>query len=307
MPCFHPLKGWRSKKTNPSGKRGIVFKEDLGIISQPMEVPCGQCVGCRLERSRQWAMRCVHEASQHDRNTFITLTYAPDHLPEDGSLKLEHFQKFMKRFRDYKSRKVDSKKVKFYHCGEYGELNGRPHYHALIFGYQFPDLVHWKTRNGIPYFNSDILSKLWPFGFNTVGEVTFESAAYCARYILKKVNGDAAESHYANIDKETGEYIGQKKPEYTTMSKGVGKSWFEQYKDEVYPHDQVIMRGKRMKPPKYYDSILEQEHEEMFNRIKEERKARSIENRKDNTPSRLHDKETVCEARTSFLKRGLEQ
>jgi len=87
MPCYYPIKGYKSKKREPSGKRKIVFYAHQGLVDMPVTIPCGRCVGCRLERSRQWAMRCMHEASLHEENIFITLTYNPENLPEGNTLK----------------------------------------------------------------------------------------------------------------------------------------------------------------------------------------------------------------------------
>ena len=148
--------------------------------------------------------------------------------------------------------------MKFYHCGEYGEKNRRPHYHACLFGIDFEDKTLFKQKRGNDLYISDHLQELWPFGFSTIGEVTFESAAYCARYIMKKITGDGAEEHYQWIDTETGE-VHQLKPEYTTMSRngGIGKEWMEKFKSDVYPTDEIIIRGRRMKPPRFYDSMYE--------------------------------------------------
>ena len=169
---------------------------------QPEKLPCGQCVGCRLERSRQWAIRCMHEAQMHEDNCFITLTFNPESLDDRSnpwSLDVRDFQLFMKRLR-----KKYGAGIRFYHCGEYGELNKRPHYHACIFGFDFPDKRLWKvTNSGHRLYISESLDELWPFGFCTIGNVTFESAAYVARYIMKKVNGDAAADHYEWIDEDT--------------------------------------------------------------------------------------------------------
>ena len=111
MPCFHPLTGYHGKEVSKNGKRPIVFNRNRSFDGIPVKLPCGRCIGCRLERSRQWAMRCVHEASLHEANCFITLTYDDAHCPKDGSLRFEHWQKFMKRFR-----KRFGSGVRFYHC-----------------------------------------------------------------------------------------------------------------------------------------------------------------------------------------------
>ena len=149
----------------------------------------------------------------HEENSFVTLTYSDEHLPDGGRLVLDDFQRFFKRLR-----KRVGVPVRYYHCGEYGETFGRPHYHACIFGYGFPDRVLWSYSNGQPLYSSKELSDLWPYGHALIGEVTFDSAAYVARYIMKKVNGDRADEHYRRVDLDTGE-IYQLPPEYTTMSR----------------------------------------------------------------------------------------
>jgi len=207
-------------------------------------VPCGQCVGCRLERSRQWAVRCVQEAQLHDENCFLTLTYSDKNLPAGGTLVKKHFQDFMKRLR-----KWCGKKIKYYHCGEYGESSRRPHYHALLFGVDFPDKVLFKkSADGSNIYTSAVLDRLWPAGFATSGAVTFESAAYVARYICKKVTGEHAKHFYDG-----------REPEFATMSRrpGIGRGWLDQYANEVYPRDEVITRGFPGRPPRFYDQVLE--------------------------------------------------
>jgi hypothetical protein len=162
----------------------VIFHNDQR--SDEITLPCRQCIGCLLERSRQWAIRSMHEASLHIKNCFITLTYRPEDLPPFGSLDYKHFQLFMKRLR----KKFTGQKIKFYMCGEYGENLSRPHYHACLFGFSFPDLVRYhKTPTGDQLYTSVILNDLWGKGSCTVGEVNFKTAGYTARYCLKKLNG----------------------------------------------------------------------------------------------------------------------
>lgn len=319
MPCYHPISAWQllNKKT-AKGKPSISFKNPFAKATPNrvgIQVPCGQCIGCRLERSRQWAMRCVHESKQHEDNAFITLTYSPDYLPKDGSLHKDHFQNFMKRLRkkldkgfvyEKNGEKVTvegGRKVRFFHCGEYGEKNSRPHYHACIFGFSFPDKTFYSERSGCRLYRSAMLEELWPVGFSTVGDVTFESAAYVARYITKKVSGEKADEHYQG-----------KLPEYTTMSRGgnvkgsrgIGSLWFKDYKLDVFPSDQVVLRGKVMKPPRAYDKWLEQDAPDEYLKIKVDRKAKALENAADNTDRRLRVKEQCKIAQFKQLKRGYE-
>lgn len=192
MPCFKPLDAWRPRESTGSKKLIFLYNPKTCESTTPIQVPCGQCVGCRLERSRQWAIRCVHESKLHKDNCFITLTYNDANLPSDKSLHYYDFQCFMKRLR----KQYPGSKIRYYMCGEYGENFGRPHFHACIFGFNFDDLKLWKVQNKQKLYRSKKLEKLWDKGHSSVGTVTFESAAYVARYIMKKVTGDAAKNHY---------------------------------------------------------------------------------------------------------------
>lgn len=251
MPCFSPLKAYVSATKNSSGKRSTVFDSRKAGDFGTRTLPCGQCIGCKLERSRQWATRISHEASLYDKNCFITLTYAPEHLPPGGSLDVRHFQLFLKRLR-----KRFGQNIRFFHCGEYGEKLGRPHYHACLLNFDFSDKTLYRTSNrGDHIYRSRALEDLWPFGHSEIGSVTFESAAYVARYITKKITGPAAAAHYAG-----------RKPEYVTMSRrpGIGAPWLAQYKTDVYPHDFVIVRGKKLPLPRFYNKLFEEQFPQLY-------------------------------------------
>ncbi len=300
MTCYYPIKGYVSRVPSGSGRFPIVFDRRKSN-GQAQEVPCGQCIGCRLDRSRQWAMRCVHEASLYESNCFITLTYDPQHLPSDGSLCKSHFQLFMKRLR----KKFSDSPIRYYHCGEYGAKLGRPHYHACLFNFDFLDKVFFKRVGDERLYVSEVLESVWGKGFCTVGSVTFESAAYVARYIMKKVNGENAAKHYEHFDLETGE-VSVLQSEYTTMSRrpGIGRAWYELWKSDVYPDDFVVLRGRKMVPPRYYDHLYEVDDPEEYARLKRERRV-AVD--KDNcTPERLAVREKVKQAQVGFLKRGIE-
>lgn len=294
------MTGYRSKQVNASGKRSIVFTPADGYTDLPVQIPCGQCVGCRLERSRQWAIRCIHEASLYEDNCFITLTYSPDHLPEGGTLVKAHYQKFMKRLR----KMFPGRTIRYFHCGEYGDQNARPHYHACLFNFDFSDKQLWKQRDGIRLYTSPTLEKLWPYGFSTIGDVTFESAAYVARYIMKKVTGKNAASHYQSVDADTGE-VTPIISEYVTMSRrpGIAAKWFEKYSSDVYPSDFIVVNGKKMKPPKFYDTLLERMHEDAYTDIKTARILQSKMHSDNQTPERLHVREQVKLSKIKSLKR----
>ena len=296
MPCYHPLTAWRARYTNPSGKRPLVFKRRDGIPNTETQVGCGRCIGCRLEYSRQWAIRCMHENQMHDWSSFITLTYDDEHLPFGGTLYPKHLTDFWKRLRA----KLGIKLL-YFACGEYGEKLERPHYHACIFGWDFPDRYHWRTSHGHPLYRSDTLEALWTFGNSEIGEVTFESAAYVARYVTKKVNGDRAQSHYERVDLETGEVFSLL-PEFTRMSlkPAIGKTWLEKFGSEVYPSDEVVVNGKQVKPPRYYDGLLERRDPELYGVLKESRLSAAKES-PDNTPERLRVREKVKEAQLATM------
>lgn len=256
----------------------------LARLDRPPMVACGQCRGCRLDRSREWAIRCVHEASLHERSCFVTLTYAE--LPTGGSLELRDWQLFAKRVRK------NVGPFRFFHCGEYGEETDRPHYHAAIFGLDFRKgaRLHSRNHQGDALYVSPLLEELWPHGFAPVGALTWQSAAYIARYVMKKQTGQAAKEVY-----------GDRRPPYVTMSRrpGLGDGWFEKFGNEVFPADEVVLEGKKFQPPRYYDRKLGDEE-------LAEVKARRIERVKpeDNTPERLEVRERVAEARLGRLSRG---
>ncbi len=292
MPCYHPITGYRSKAVSKNGKRVIVFNAHEGYIDLPVTVPCGQCSGCRLERSRQWAIRCVHEAQLHSDNCFITLTYNNEHLPKDRSLDPRSFQLFIKKLR----KSQEPKKIRYFHCGEYGDLNGRPHYHAILFGHDFEDKHLWMQNRDNPIYRSPTLEKTWGMGYCSIGEVTFKSAAYVARYIMKKRTGPNAKDYYGDLH-----------PEYTTMSRrpGVGKNWLEKYSSDVYPGDFIILENKKLRPPRYYDSQNELKNEQEHNKIKRQRKRNLKKHKHNNTPERLKVRETIHEKQIERLQRNL--
>lgn len=261
-------------------------------------MPCGRCVGCDLEKSRQWAVRCMHEAQMHTDNCFVTLTYDSEHLPPGGSLDRAAFPLFMKRLRQWADYYGVAQKVRYFHAGEYGDRNGRPHYHACLFGVDFPDKYHWTTRGEFPVWRSPTLEALWPFGQSEVGTVTFESAAYVARYILKKVRGNtdadiaAYQAAYGYTDEDGAPAF--REPEYATMSRrpGIGKAWFEKFADDVYTHDELIMRGEKMRPPRYYDKLLAASDPTKAEAVCFAR-ARLVRDLEDVTPRRLKVREAV--------------
>lgn len=293
MPCYSPLKGFQL------GDGSVIFVE-RGDVRRSIELPCGQCIGCRLERSRQWAVRCVHESKMHEFNCFITLTYNDEHLPSDYSLNYKHYQDFMKRLR-----KHVKKPISFYMCGEYGEDFSRPHYHAAIFGHTFADReLVGVSDAGSNVFRCPTLEKLWGKGFAYVGELTFESSAYIARYIMKKITGDLADEHYKFVIPDTGEII-WRTPEFNRMSlkPAIGRRFLDAYPNDIYPHDRVILNGAKSKPPRYYDKVFSRINPLSFEAIQFNRESEL--NKADNTDERLVSKEICTKARLNRYSRSL--
>jgi len=276
----------------------LIFSASGGVGS-PIKIPCGRCVGCRVARSKEWATRIVHETQLHDSAWFLTLTYAPEHLPATGSLDKRHLQLFWKRLRFARQARI-----RYFACGEYGEQLSRPHYHAIVWGVNFPDMRTWSRDQDNPLWQSAELEKLWGLGFCSIGRVTFDSAAYVARYSMKKVNGDLAEKHYERIDPSTGE-VYQLEPEFACMSlrPGVGAEWLERFKADVYPCDFVVLSGgKKVPVPSYYDKKLA---EQELAGYKEQRKEYARKHRANNTPRRLAVREEVLAAKLNLKKRTI--
>lgn len=314
MPCYSPLTGWRSRHRNPSGKYSIVFVKNEGYADTEVSIPCGQCIGCRLDHSRNWALRCMHEAQMHKNTCFITLTYCDEKIPKIGiypTLVKEHFQKFMMRLR-----KKFGDGIKYYACGEYGDDYSRPHFHACLFGVDFNDKKLWSVRDGNKLYISDTLTSLWsdpedkiPYGWSTIGELTFETAAYTARYCMKKKKGKNSNSYYERYDenyKETGELL-TIEPEFALMSRrpGLGRSWLDKFATDVYPHDFTVVNNMQLKPPKYYDTIFEKDNPSTIETIKAARRASAKKALYNNSLARLNERGNFRKEKIKNLKREL--
>lgn len=273
-----------------------------GCVDLRQTVACGQCLGCRIDRTRDWKIRLVHESRLHEDKCFITLTYADENIPFGGTLVKRDFQLFMKRLR--KSR--PAKKIRFFHCGEYGGKNDRPHYHAIIYGTDFSDKRFYKnSRDGSPLFKSAELDGLWAKGIAVIGACTPETCAYVAGYILKKITGELGELYYSHVDADG--VLRPNQPPYITMSNrpGIGREHYDRYAENIYASDSVVLGGVELPPPKRYDRYHKQLEEKNLHDIKQKRiaTAREPSRRKNSTPQRLAVRAEVQAARISNLKR----
>lgn len=234
-----------------------------------------------------------------DANCFLTLTYNDECLPRDGSLDKRHLQLFFKRAR----KRFGS--FRYYACGEYGDRTFRPHYHAAIFGQDFAhDRRKHKVEGGFTYYVSPSLAATWSLGHVLIGELSFESAAYVARYCTKKAYGSKAHANYTVVDYDTGR-IGERLPEFALMSRrpGIGATWFARWGGQVYPRDSVVVRGAVARPPRYYDKLQESVSPEMMERLKRTRVESVDEARKEDLGRRGPDIEAARQARARFFAR----
>ncbi|AXL15383.1 replication initiator protein [Microviridae sp.] len=243
MSCTRPLTAWRTNSVNPeTGKRQITFSRNNGFVDMKLRVACGKCEGCLKKLTKMWALRCVHENLEHKESCFITLTYDDEHLPADSSLDHSYFQKFMKRLR----KKFPTKKIRYFMCGEYGDLSLRPHFHALLFGIDFDDKKEISVSGKVTNYTSDVLSSLWGFGFVSLGSVHYGTAQYVAKYSLKAL-GDKGINY---------EELGLM-PEYRRMSNGIGSAYARRYASELELHDNIVLNGVKNNIPRYYENYLD--------------------------------------------------
>lgn len=342
MPCYHPITALQPTAGGPLifPQPGHLY---LYNDYRTLTIGCRQCHGCKMKDARQWAMRCVHEKQMHKYSCYITLTYNDKHLPTDLSLRYEDYQVFMKRLLKSLGRKgsknilcetylpptggrrhgaaphtpglkaareinrATRKTARFYMAGEYGELYSRPHYHALLFGVDFSDRVYHKTMpSGSKVYKSDTLDNLWKKGYTSVGDITYQSAAYVARYVMKKRTGDGT-TVTEIIDPETGE-IYKREKEFNEMSRnpGLAKPWFERYQSDVYTTGKVVVQGKPQYPPRYYDKLYKKIDQAALEDFQYQRYLEQAAQNEHHTPERLAVQELVAIEKTRNLKRNLD-
>lgn len=312
------MKAYRPLSKLDGGR--LVFNSKLALNpDHPITVPCGGCIGCRGDRVRDWAVRCAHEASLYENNCFVTLTFDAEHMPAHYSVNVRTIQLFMKKLR-----KKFGSSIRFFAVGEYGSPNGshpyHPHYHLLLFNFSFTDLQKLKhDQNDNILYTSPTLSKLWKYGFSTVGEVNATTAGYCAGYNMKKINGDMAVEHYTRVHPLTGKVVNVL-PEFSTQSRmpGIGYTWFQKFKNDCFPSDFIVIDGKEYPIPKYYLRLLEKQEgtpdkfekfndaaKRLSNKVKRKRKTTGLLRKADNTPERLRVRQEVRQRKLDQKKRDL--
>jgi hypothetical protein len=334
MACFNPIHGFKGENGQFTQNKA---RSNSGI---PLTIPCRKCIGCRLDHAQEWATRLVHELQYHDKAMFITLTYNPENYERiNGSLELRDWQLFMKKLR----KRFAPQRVQFYMAGEYGKIDmmtglskpnhekvtavpftptiGRPHFHAIIFGVEYDDLVEKfvnKHKQGV--YTSKKLESDWGNGFASIGKVTLHSCGYVARYVTKKITGDLANDHYTRKKVDENGVLLESipvTPEFSTMSRGnrlrpengIGYRWIKEFFSDVFPHDRVVLQRpgqqpKIVKVPRYYDYLLEKSDPELLERVKKARRKKASRSAKDNTPERLRQKLHCKEKQTEVLTRG---
>lgn len=286
MACFHPITAWQ-----PAEGGVLVFYERNN--HRELTIPCGRCKGCRLAKARSWAIRCVHESKMHAENHFSTVTYDDEH--HTRSLHYRDVQLWLKRLRKARG------PFRYFICGEYGTRTQRPHYHALLFGLH----LHDRKQYSETLWTSEQLNRTWGKGNILSGQLTYQSAAYCAKYILKKQNGEHAKTHYTKIDVNTGEiYTIEPEMAHMSLNPGIGRTWFDKYWKQVYRgRDAVIIGGKTLPPPTFYNKLLSEHQPDIWDEIQYDRYTKSEEFMKDCTPERLLAREAVATARENLNKR----
>lgn len=271
MACEEPLRGYKAS----TGRLVFFKKTEKEYYQEPytgLQVPCGKCILCREEYARQTAVKITHEATCHEQNAFVTLTYRNENLPTHGSLNYDDTSKFLKRLRQYARRKYGNDfKLRYYLVGEYGDRSKRAHYHLCLFGLDFTEgAILCQSEPHRLWINLE-LQKLWGLGDVKIGALTFATARYTASYVTKKLR---SKQRYVRIDEETGELVALVQPK-AFMSDNLGKAWWEKYGHQLEHHDYVIIDGTEQKPPKAYDRWLLERDPDRIAKIKQLRQERA--------------------------------
>lgn len=288
MPCYHPI---------PASQNGPGAEIRLWPTPRSeanLALPCGTCLGCRTDKATMWANRCTHEASNHQYNSFLTLTYDDEHLPAQGHLQPRDLQLFIKRLRRHAGgrsthlNRDPKSNIRYLACGEYGTENNRPHYHALIFNGAFTDT----TQVAKELTTSDSLSELWPHGHNTIGELTPAAAAYVAQYNLKK---QGAGDHDADGVWRPAPFLRM------SLKPAIGMEWLTKYHDDL-THGYLVQNGRKHPIPRYYRNKLKTDYPALAEQVQAQIDTHRQVPTDKKTPARLLDSEIIHQARKELME-----
>lgn len=304
MSCNKPLKGFFTGEKTKNGKDDLIIvpfkthhleitengieRNNYAFISyrcikpifKYIEIPCGKCIGCKLDYSSQWADRMMAEKTNYpdDEVHFITLTYDNDHIPmidtydvltgEDhkiNTLSKRDIQLFMKRLR-----KSSENKLRFYLCGEYGSNTCRPHYHIILYGMKFDDLLPiGNSALNNKYFYSPSLIKIWPYGQNVVAECNWQTCAYTARYVTKKLDDHLKEFYKRFPDVQKEFCLMSRKP-------GIGKDYIDKNSDKYFQYQQTYLNtyngSRKISLNRYFINQLDKIDEALTTSLRDKRK-----------------------------------
>lgn len=276
--CTSPYRVYRARYWTEEHKWPLTFNRSEGYADKKMEVGCGQCIECRMEKARIWAIRCCNEAQYWEeegkRSCFVTLTYNDDNLPHVKSKSVEgrYYESLHKRDLQlfFKRLRKKGATFRYFAAGEYGGLYGRPHYHVLLFGWTPRDAYLCDVSgSGFDVYSSDTLDDTWSHGQTFTQDMCFETAFYTAGYAMKKLTGKGEYFEKKFGVKDAEEYYDGVVPEFTLMSRkpGIGLPWFLKYRQDVYPNDTMNINGMEVLPPRFYfEKEVELEEKENPNR-----------------------------------------
>jgi len=282
MSCLFPLVGYRGKK-NENGKRPIVFNRSQADYSGyagkvEVDVPCGKCEGCRADKALSWAVRCANEASLHQQNCFITITYDDYHLPKDGKISKDQLRTFLNEIRSHK------KEIRYYACGEYGSKTNRPHYHACIFGTDFKGGHEYAIDDQL--YGITEIDKLWGQGKVSIAGFTMATACYVAGYVGKKAGKNEEESF-----------------QIMSTRPGIGFNWLRKYWPDVVATNSVVLEGREYPVPPQYIRWCEENMDNELLSVKIDRTKRFA----DMTPEQIWDQHRVRRAKEVHFKQKIQR
>lgn len=310
MQCSSPLKGFR----RTGG--GWTADPRQSVSGQSLDIPCGQCMACRVNKCQEYTIRFQNEVSLHEANCFWTVTYRDEDLPPNKSLVMDHISAFVKRLRS----RVSPVRFRFVCNSEYGPSTRRPHYHGLFFGLDFEDRVPLrKTDAGAMSFYSPTLTEVWGLGDCECAPVTEANCRYVAGHTIDKLNGKLADEAYSIVDPHSGEVVELERPSLRMSNRpGIGAGWIDAYECDAFPSGFLIIDGVKRPVPRYYKKRLKDRyslpgscndpgkliHVDDFEVMSRIQRKRGLAMAAENTPERLAVKDELLRIKISRRKRN---